>query len=206
MAVEGVDELNRKLSALPENLLKQAEKILNINARALQRYIRVEKMTGGTTESRLRARSGHLRASVIPIKAERKADTIESGVSIGKVYARMHIGPRGQKTTITPKKGKFLTIPLPAALKPSGDLRGPARSDMWGETFIAKSKKGNLIIFGRARIMKGKRAGELRGQVVPLFLLVKKVTVPARIHPSELIDWIKPKITEDFSSGKFKVI
>ncbi|MCJ7663030.1 MAG: hypothetical protein MUO24_02180 [Desulfobacterales bacterium] len=206
MAIEGLPELNALLKSMPEKVLKNVEKILNINARVLQRYIRTEKMTGGTTESRLRARSGHLRASVIPIKAERKGDTIESGVSIGKVYARTHIGPVGQKTTITPKKGKFLTIPLPAALKPSGDLKGPARSDIWGETFIAKSKKGNLIIFGKGRIMKGKRAGELRGQVVPLFLLVKSVTVKARIHPSELLDWIKPKVIEDFSSGKFKVI
>ena len=206
MPVEGMEDLNKKLSALPEKVLKQAERILNLNARALQRYIRTEKMTGGTTESKLRVRSGKLRGSVVVMKTERKQDTIESGVSIGTQYARTHIGPVGQKTTITPKKGKFLTIPLPAALTKAGVMKGPARSDIWGETFIAKSKKGDLIIFGKGRIMKGKRAGELRNQVVPLFLLVKKVTIPARIHPSELLDWIKPKITEDFSSGKFKVI
>ncbi len=208
---KGLPELNAFLLSLPEKVVKNAERILNLEARALQKYIRIEKMTGGTTDTRLRVRSGRLRDSVIPIPAKITNTGVEAGVGIGNQadgtlrYARVHIGPAGQQTTIRPKKGKYLTIPLDAAMTPTGQLKAPATSDMWGETFVRKSKKGNLIIFGKVQVTKGKHAGEYRGDAVPLFLLRKEVTIKARIHPAELLDWIKPRMLEDFSSKKFKV-
>jgi hypothetical protein len=109
---------------------------------------------------------------------------------------------------IKPKHGKYLTIPLEAAKAGKGGQgpgRGSARGGPWGETFVGKSKAGNLIIFGRLRITKGKRVGELRSRIVPLFLLKKQVIIRARIHPEELIAWIKPKMIEDFLKGGIEV-
>ncbi len=204
--VEGTQAVVKVLSEIPAKFLNKAKQIIDLNARLLQRYIREEKMTGGTTDTRLRVRSGRLRASVIPIKAEVKETRIEGGVSIGTIYGRVHVGPVGQVTTMTPKKGKYLTIPLSGAMTKSGVSKGSARSEAFGETFVAKSKAGNLIIFGKKRITKGKKAGELRSQVIPLFLLLKSVKVKARIHPQELISWIEPKMREDFTKKGIKVV
>jgi hypothetical protein len=165
-------------------------------------------MTGGTTEDRLAVRTGRLRASVLPIKAEIKGNTIEGGVSIGTVYARVHVGPAGQTTVIKPKMAKYLTIPLLAAKAGRGGQgpgKGTARGGPWGETFVAKSRAGNLIIFGRLKVTKGPRVGQLRQNIVPLFLLKKQVTIKARIHPEELISWVQPQVREDFINEGWQV-
>jgi len=206
MTIEGTDKLLNVLGKIPKSFLKQAKSVIDINARVLQRYVKTEKLTGGTTPGRLKVRSGRLRASVISLKTEAKEDRVEGGISFGTVYARVHVGPKGQSTLITPKKGKYLTIPFPATMTKAGVARGPARSEQWGDTFVRKSKAGNLIIFGKKRIMKGKKEGDLRKQIVPLFLLVKSVKVKARVHPEDLISWIAPKIKESFSSRKFEVV
>jgi hypothetical protein len=71
--------------------------------------------------------------------------------------------------TITAKR-QYLTIPLPAALDSRGvPLRAKARD--WDSTFIAKTKKGNLIIFRK----------ETGGKITPLYLLKNSVTIPARL-------------------------
>jgi len=73
--------------------------------------------------------------------------------------------------TVTPKGGRpngKLAIPLPAAQTAAGVARGPARS--FSDTFIAKSKAGNLLIFQK------------RGDgIVPLFALKDRVYVPPRL-------------------------
>jgi len=193
------------IGKIPPNIFKQAERIITRQARAMQRYVRTEHLTGGTTSTRLRVRTGKLRASCIPIKTEIKEGSVEGGISFGTVYGRVHIGPKGQVTTITPKKGKYLTIPLPAAMTGAGVARGSARQGPWGETFVAKSKAGNLIIFGKRKITTGKKAGELRGQATPLFLLLKSVKIKARIHPEDIKAWIRPKLIQDFIDHGVKV-
>ena len=213
--IEGTERVFANLDQLSGKFLTKAKRIIDIDARLLQSYIRTEKMTGGTTESRLKVRSGRLRASVIPIKTKLKENLIEGGVSIGTVYGRVHVGPKGQVTTIRPKRAKYLTIPLPDAMTGAGVVRGSSMFGPWGKTFIAKSKAGNLIIFGqRASYSKVKAGGvavkgiaikNLRSQVVPLFVLKKEVKVKARIHPEELIAWIKPKMIEDFLKGGIEV-
>ncbi|MEO0250057.1 MAG: hypothetical protein ABIN58_11140, partial [candidate division WOR-3 bacterium] len=120
--------------------------------------------------------------------------TVKGGVGVGTVYGRVHVGPKGQVSHIVPKARKWLTIPLPAAQTKAGVLRGSAQSGMWGETFFAKSKKGNLILFGRRVLQKGPKAGEMTGRIVPLFLLAKAVNVPSRIHPEEILAWEEPRM------------
>jgi len=77
--------------------------------------------------------------------------------------------------TIRPTRTKYLTIPLDAALNPDGTpIRPSAR--LWEQTFVARSKNGNLLIFQR------------RGRnIVPLYLLVgpgeriQEVTITPRL-------------------------
>ena len=55
---------------------------------------------------------------------------------------------RSSAAPSAPKNGKYLCIPLPAALDSSGlPLKSSPRD--WPNTFCAKSKAGNLLIFQR---------------------------------------------------------
>ena len=70
---------------------------------------------------------------------------------------------------------KWLQLPLPAALDSRGlPLKPGPRS--WGNTFVAKSKVGNLLIFQR----QGK-------PVTPLYVLKTSVYIPARLGMADTI-------------------
>lgn len=78
---------------------------------------------------------------------------------------------------------KLLTIPLPAALTAAGVLRNTAAElQKRGDTFVARSKKGNLIIFkatpkSKSRTRAGRQGATRRPQLVPLFVLKDQVTI-----------------------------
>ena len=99
--------------------------------------------------------------------------------------------------TIRPKRSKFLTIPLPAALTKAGAQSGKykirlgtasrsARSGASrlrhitdaGPTFIFKSKRGNLIV-GITNPKTGKPYGS-GGRITPFYVLKKQVSIPPR--------------------------
>ena len=83
------------------------------------------------------------------------------------------------------KKGKLLAIPLKAALDSRGRplKRGPRA---WRDTFVARSKKGNLLIF----LKKG------RGEIVPLYVLKEKVRIPRRLGLGVTMDKAAPIYVE----------
>lgn len=171
-------------------------------------------MRGGTTDYKLRKRTGKLASGTKPMAVEVKGAQVEGGIQFGSVYARVHIGPKGQVTTIKPKTKKFLTIPIEGSpimtsagvLKASaGELMTGAIGLPFGETFIKRSKKGNLIIFGKQRVSKGANIGETRGEIIPLFLLKKEVKVKSRIHPKEIMAMAKKLMVEDLKSKGIKV-
>ena len=72
--------------------------------------------------------------------------------------------------TIRAKSSGYLTIPLPAAMDSRGiPLRKRARD--WANTFVTRSKKGNLLIFQK----KGRR------EITPLYILKPEVTLRPRL-------------------------
>lgn len=196
--IEGADKLAGAMQKVTHQLFAEAKKILRTEAVLMATHIKNEHLRGGTTDTRLAVRSGRLFTSTHSLPVTESPGLLESGVSFGTQYARTHVGPKGQVTTIRAKSGKFLAIPLMAAKTPGGDARGGPRSGMWGETFIAKSKAGNLLIFGKRVAQKGKHAGQTRGDVVPLFVLKKEVKIRARVHPETILAWEKPRMIAAF--------
>ncbi len=86
----------------------------------------------------------------------------------GQVGAPFPMSVHERGATIRPKRAKFLAIPLPAAVDSRGVL--VMRPRQWPDTFVQKSKRGNLLIF------------QQRGDgIVPLFLLKRKVKLPPRL-------------------------
>jgi hypothetical protein len=79
--------------------------------------------------------------------------------------------------TIT-ARGKYLTIPLPAALDERGVPLRAMASD-WDNTFVKRSKAGNLLIFRKTPGTK---------TITPLYLLKNSVTIPPRLHMEDTIN------------------
>lgn len=140
----------------------------------------------GAFPGRLSKRSGRLLASLADSKigASRTKDPIEVTYRLDGI-ATVH--ERG--ATITPKRAKYLTIPLPPALTASGVPKKLSARE-WQNTFVLKSKKGNLLIVQKV----GK-------ELVPLYVLKKKVTIPKRLAFEEAFlagkDFLADKIAQD---------
>ena len=255
--LDGVEKLEGAIQKVSRRVFSETKKILRTEAVLMANHIKKEHLKGGTSDTRLAVRSGRLFTSTHSLPVTESPGLLESGVGFGTNYARTHVGPKGQVTTIRPVNAKYLTIPLPDAMTPSGVLRGSARSGIWGRTFFARSKKGNLILFGQKAVQsrasrsktapggktwrqftsermgsymakygghgpaiqkiaeewkaykkglmvsggtvsKGLGAKQVRGQAVPLFLLVKQVKIKSRIHPEEILAWEKPKMIAAF--------
>lgn len=205
MAKEDVKLITR----FGERMKNEIRRSLQTEMIGFVKHIKTEHLTGGTKRTKLGVRTGRLRASVKYVPIEIKGSKVETGITLGTVYGPIHFGPLGSLTPIVPVKKKWLTIPLKAALTKAGVSRGGALSGAWGDTefkrikdeegtFIRKSKRGKLILFGRKVAQRGKFAGQTRGKLVPLFLLVKQVEIPARVDPSLLAAWVQPKLINAF--------
>jgi len=201
------DDLRERKKWLDAYMGKMVMKLVNTVTLATQKHIRqdlfVPYQGKNLFEGVLQTRSGKLKKSVVNIPATRDGDIIRGAIGIGTVYSRVHFGKAGQVTEITPKTAKMLTIPLPAAMDSHGTARGSARDKgIFGETFIGKSKAGNLIIFGKLLYVKGKKAGQTKGGLVPLFVLKDRVSVPSRIHLEDLRDFVQPLLGKGMADIK----
>jgi len=102
--------------------------------------------------------TGRLRNSISYVASERD---VKIGTCL--IYGRTH----QEGLTIKPKNGKYLAIPLSPPLTPT--QARTARPRDFDNTFVAKSKKGNLMIFQRT----GKK-------VRAIYMLVKQSKIKAR--------------------------
>lgn len=82
--------------------------------------------------------------------------------------------------TIHPRRSRFLTIPLPAAMDSRGvPLRRRARD--WDNTFVQRSRRGNLLIFRRDGF-----------RITPLYLLRESVRIRPRLQMDQTIVQLLP--------------
>jgi len=152
--------------------------ILNEQMGVAQRLAKENVTGGGKATNRLNVRSGRLRSSItkkVISKGTRHRGIIGSNV----VYARIH----EEGGVIKPVSAKYLTIPLQAAKTRAGVVRGRARD--FQDTFFRHSKSKNLILFQK----KG-------DEIIPLFLLVKRVEIPARPYLKPALEKVIPVVTQ----------
>lgn len=153
----------------------------------------LKQMRGPTSESSVSKRTAPW-GDLVTVTPQVSGNRIAGGISVGEVYGPIHIGPRGTSQEIRPTKAQFLAIPLDAAKTGAGVARGKPRDALWGPTFIAKSKAGNLIIFGYSGGTKASKSDT----PIPLFVLKKSVVIPRRIDPYEdLLKQVKPGFIAD---------
>ena len=153
---------------------------MNQTLPAIKRVVQQRHLSGPTGDHSVRRQSGALKKSISFTRA--RLETSSAGgssavatFSISAPHAKIHIGKRGNRTVITPRRTRFLAIPTRFARKKNGvPIAGPS-DPRWGSTFVidSKSTPGNKIIMGRT----GKTARSIR----PLFTLARRVVVPQRI-------------------------
>lgn len=124
---------------------------------------------GGVANSgpNLQTRTG---ASLRSIRQSIKT-VVTSGDLIAAEISAAKLSFHEEGGTIRATRSQYLTIPLPAALDQRGvPLRERARA--WDNTFVARSRKGNLLIFRRIPGAK---------EATPLYLLKTSVYVRPRL-------------------------
>jgi len=128
--------------------------------------------SGGPSGNNLQVRSGDGLRSIqesIQVRAQGGTEFAVGKISAAKLSFHEEGG------TIRATRSQYLTIPLPAALDSRGvPLRERARA--WDNTFVARSKKGNLLIF---------RKLPNANEVTPLYVLKPEITIRPRLKMTE---------------------
>ena len=128
-----------------------------------------------SSKTMLHTRSGRLRRSLRARATGKDLGSLRLRVvSAGTPYALLQ--EFGGK--ITPKKARYLTIPLRKNMTPAGNTRQSATRAIDTGAWFHESKAGNLYI------VKSKRAGrkgKRHSKLTPLFKLVDEVKVPPRL-------------------------
>jgi hypothetical protein len=150
---------------------------------ALKRYLTTVARTvaarnsgtypGGTTSSSLSVRTGEGIQSILN-SVEVGGSFIDNiyGIIGGASYLR--INEFGG--VIRPRNGRYLTVPLPPALHSNGTPKKRSARD-WNDTFIQRSRNGNLLIF------------QQRGRdIIPLYVLKEQVYIPPRLGLTLTLD------------------
>lgn len=165
-ASQGFHDLARKVSNVPTAVSQPFRSLLLEHLQSVARKVAARNSGNATTDSAVRKRSGSL------------VSTLEEGIrvdggSIGNLVARFtgvdYLMIHEEGGVIRARKSQYLTIPLDAALNSDGTPRFPTARE-WANTFVGRSKKGNLLIFQR------------RGRaIIPLYALRKEVTIKPRL-------------------------
>lgn len=178
-AQKGLEVLARDIGTsaqrLAPELAQELQRYLDEVRRALLRRhskaFRNPQNAPATGEKDLLRRSGGIRDVRV---------IVSSGADLSKVRGELvvpfPISVHEEGATITARRARFLTIPMPAALDSRGiPLRRRARD--WTSTFVQRSRRGNLLIFQR------------RGaSIVPLYLLKRQVTLPPRLKAQQTLE------------------
>lgn len=166
------EESKKLLSLMPERAKQGMVKGLLIGMYEAERTAKIKHLSGRTSRA-LEVRSGRLRGS-IRHRVYWRGNTLVGRLGTNVIYGRIH----EKGGTIVPVNRKWLTIPTKHAKTPVGVVRGRAGS--FANTFLLKPSKEKpnrpMMIMQR----KGKN------DVVPLFILKKRVQIPKRpfLRPS----------------------
>lgn len=190
MAHKGLQALEKNLGyslkGAHKEMASELKTYLSDVADDLARY-HGRSFSGETNPTRLSKRSGRAMRSI-------KASVRVSGSTLetlqGKIGGVGYLRSHEFGATIRPKNAQYLTIPLPAALHANGTpIHSSARH--WANTFIIRSKAGNLLIVK-------KQPG---GKLLPLYVLKREVTIPPRLRMRETLQRKVPTLV-DRSMGR----
>lgn len=195
-------DINRIRNRIRNLSIKRQAKIWETGFKNVASLTR-QRLVANVSNKILRRRTGTLAKSIQWRVGQSNGGLtafIGANVLTGKRVPYADILERGG--TITAKR-KYLAIPLRAALTRAGTSKMPSPRD-FKDTFVQRSKKGNLIIFqslgktpsGSKRLKGYIGAGgeKIKSNIVPLFILKKSVNIPPKRYMAVTLAQMKPRI------------
>ena len=159
------EAFDRAMREVPDKLYKNLLDAFKTHHMRFLNHFKRTRMRSSQLNAGVQTRSGALRRSFDMAASGAHLDSLSvSTFSAGSKYAR--IQEEGGKIEAPP--GRYLAVPLKAAKTAAGVQRKPPRQ--WNDTFFLKSKKGTLLLMQ-------KRGADM----IPLFAMVKKVTIPGNL-------------------------
>lgn len=168
VAIHGETQVVARFASLGAETRARLRQALQFLALRLRAAVRTQYDIAG-----LHVRTGAMKSSVQVLPMEEDAASITARVGIGGGLPYPPIHEYGG--TIRPVNAQMLAIPIGEALTGAGVARfGPRDIEAAGydSSFVVKAEYSH----GGQAIIYGKRGGE----IVPLFVLVSSVTIPAR--------------------------
>jgi hypothetical protein len=159
----------------------------------------------GPTRRKLRTRSGHLRASVGGRVTGERLGTLRALLRVGggrAGYARLH----EKGGTIRPKRGRYLTVPLPEALRPgTGTLRPGAVIRRGADGYYTNFGPTVILQSGRHRVIYVRKArGRGRNRLMPLYVLKEQIRVKPRLNAEKQLiavnRFMLPRLSKDLGT------
>ena len=183
--VHGATEVIARFSSMSANIRNRLRDALFDLQMKLRAAVRTQYDIAG-----LHVRTGALKNSVqlMPLEEDASHITARVGIGGGLPYAKV----QEYGATITPRNAMFLAIPIGEALTGAGVAKfGPRDIEASGYdgSFVRTGPSGNKIIYG-------KRGNE----VVPLFVLVSSVTIPARPFARPALQGMQTTIHETLAA------
>lgn len=178
-----------KLKELTPKIEKTLLDETQVQADKLTNWIVKNHLSGPHGADKLAVKSGNFRRLTLPIKPKIYSNRMRAGTQFSGAGARVHIGPRGQVTTIKPLTSKYLAIPIGEGLTAGGVARYSGPRAVPGLDLIT-SLRGNLLLV--------RQVGDM---IEPFFLLLKQVEIPARVHPEDIMKKNIQKIARDYRNA-----
>lgn len=175
--------INTAFNKSARSISRLLRRSLNMIAAEMQERHGQPWREGGSPSDRLYRRTGR---GIRAIRESIKVRDVNKLKDVrGSIRVKFPLSVHEHGATIRPRSAEYLTIPLPAAMDGRGVPRRRSARE-WRDTFVARSRRGNLLIFQR------------RGtEIVPLYLLRREVQLPARLGFQETADKITLGFFED---------
>ncbi len=169
-------EFNDFVERLPRRLYDDAKDAIKETTIDLHRNI------VSSIPKLLHNRSGNLARSFKTLYGGKSIKTLYGEVYSKVIYAPLHeyggsINPTGNKYSKVPG-GPYINIPLPDNKTKAGVMRKTAGQVFNSGGYLAKSKRGNWIVFSKPQITSGKNK---KPGGKPMFYLSKGVYIKPRL-------------------------
>jgi hypothetical protein len=196
--VHGAKELRVAYRDAPALVASTSHRVMRRLVGRLHSYVQLRKLSG----TPLAARTRNLARSVFS-RVELVANDLQGrvGFDLAKAaYARIH----EEGGTIRPKHGRFLAIPVGAALTGNGVARFDAREFIQGTQGGGSFRgfTGSFVNKNRTALMGVRKAGTVEA----VFALKREVTLPARRPLGETLEENRDDVRRAFETGVVDVV
>lgn len=187
ISVSGFVEVQELLRNMPDTVFENTKKVFGKNVRTIHKKVLSQLKDAS---SPLVNRTGALARSIRTSNKGNDINTLYSAIYTDSKYAPVHeLGSTGLLGgPITAKRaysnvpgGPYLNIPLSNNKTEAGVMRESAREIFNAGGYIMKSKRGNWLVMKPTGMITTDRDGRKVNVAVPMFVLKKSVSIPARL-------------------------